>query len=129
MGSIPAPPASADPLLARVQALEAAQRDWHAERHRLTLRIQDLEQQLRARQGAAVVWTAHAGLCVLGGSLDPPNLRTAERVGTVLCADGSWPTLPAPRYTAGSAVIGIDVYLIAGFGSTVDDLVLRLPLP
>jgi transposase len=76
MAPVSAPPSLSDPprdaadvspqvLRARLQALEAAQQEWRAEQYRLRLRIQDLEQQLRARTAARAGTPAPPGVLSL----------------------------------------------------------------
>jgi len=80
------------PLLARLQTLEgawaAAQQEWRAEQQRLRLRIQDLEQQLRARAGGRDAGAPDAGLLSLFG--DP---------GALVAPVAAPPTRPARATT------------------------------
>jgi hypothetical protein len=69
-------------------------------------------------QGLTAVWTARSGLCAIGGSTTPPNVANVDRrpVPTVTCFPSAqaFPDLPQPSYLPGAAVIGGDVYVVAG---------------
>lgn len=69
MTTAPLPPDVDPTLRTRLATLEAAQQEWRAEQQRLRLRIQDLEQQLRARSGGRGPASADVGLLSLFGDL------------------------------------------------------------
>jgi hypothetical protein len=88
------------------------------------------------RQGAAATWSPNTGLCILGGSLNPPAQarRRANYLDLVECRGGELPALPLERYGPAAVVIGNTVYVLGGFDEgdpdlTVEDAVLKLGLP
>jgi hypothetical protein len=78
--TISVPPGDVESRLARLALLEAAQQQWAADRHVLTLRIQHLEAQLRAR---AAVRDARSG--------DPDALSLFDDATMADAADDATP--------------------------------------
>jgi CHAT domain-containing protein/Kelch motif protein len=89
----------------------------------------------QARQGSGVIWTPATQLCVIGGSLDAPNVKPidATYVASVECGIGQLPDLPQARYGSAAVVIGKVVYVVGGNDNqrsvTANDLMLTLRLP